>query len=383
MTMSRRGHGEGSIYHRPKEGRWVALLDLGWQDGTRRRKPFYGRTRAEAAEKLRTAQAKLDAGLPIIDERVRVGEFLERWLADVVKPGRAPDTWRGYRNNVRNHIAPAIGHVRLARLSAADVQALINSEREQGLSPRSVQYVLAVLRAALSTAERWGLVARNVAKLVEPVQVRRAEVVPFTREEAEQLVQASRGKRLGAFYTVALALGLRPGEALGLSWADVDLDSERPHLRVRRTLRRQEGGLVLGETKTARSRREIPIPPVCLRALREHRRRQLKERLAAGSAWSDSGLVFTTRIGTPLDHRNVARDFERVQSAAGVARHRLYDCRHTAASLLLAQGVSARVVMEVLGHSTYRLTMDTYAHVMPVLLDDAAAAMERALGDGW
>jgi integrase len=317
----------------------------------------------------------------VLDERVRVGEFLERWLAEVVKPGRAPETWRGYRSNVRTHIVPALGHLRLARLSAADVQALVNSKREQGLSPRSVQYVLAVLRAALSTAERWGLVARNVAKLVEPVQLRRVEVVPFTPEEAKRLLAVARGERLGALYTVALALGLRPGEALGLSWADVDLDIEHPRLRVRRALRRQDGQLVLSETKTPRSRRDIPIPPVCLRALREHRRRQLKERLGVGSAWSDSGLVFTTRIGTPLDHRNVARDFERLQAVAGVDRHRLYDCRHTAATLLLAQGVSARVVMEVLGHSTYRLTMDTYAHVIPTLLEDAADAMERALGD--
>jgi hypothetical protein len=179
----RRGTGEGGIRVRA-DGRWEGTIDLGYVDGKRRRKFVYAHTRAEAATKLQRAQLALLQGRPVLDERVRVGEFLERWLAEVVKPGRAPETWRGYRSNVRTHIVPALGHLRLARLSAADVQALVNSKREQGLSPRSVQYVLAVLRAALSTAERWGLVARNVAKLVEPVQLRRVEVVPFTPEEA-------------------------------------------------------------------------------------------------------------------------------------------------------------------------------------------------------
>ncbi|HEX3424882.1 MAG TPA: site-specific integrase [Acidimicrobiales bacterium] len=228
-------------------------------------------------------------------------------------------------------------------------------------------------------AERWGLVARNVAELTEPVTVRRRQVEPFTLDEVDRLLAVCASDRLGAFYIVCMATGLRPGEALGLSWEDLDIDRPDAYLRVRRSLKRGPGGLTLGETKTTRSRRTIPLPAVATRALREHRRRQREERLAAGPKWTDLGLVFTTIRGTPVDEPAASRNFGRLQDEAGVRRHRLNDTRHTAASLLLAEGVAPRVVMEVLGHS-YQLTMDTYSHVMPTLLRDAADAMYRALG---
>jgi integrase len=276
------------------------------------------------------------------------------------------------------HIKPVLGHITLAKLRPTDVQRLINMKRAEGQSARSVQYIHAILRSALATAQRWEYVTRNVATLVDPITVKRAEVMPFTPEEASKLLVAARGDRLEALYTVAMAVGLRPGEALGLSWEDVDLDAGL--LRVRHALRRQDGRLVLVEPKTQRSKRTIALPVVCVKTLREHRHRQLEERLAAGERWNDHGLVFTTSIGTPLDERNVTRFFDRLQERAGVPRHRFYDTRHTAASLLLGQGVSARVVMEVLGHASYQLTMDTYTHVMPILMRDAADAMDRAFG---
>jgi integrase len=164
-------------------------------------------------------------------------------------------------------------------------------------------------------------------------------------------------------------------------WVDLDLDAAPPVVRVRQSLKKGPGGrLVFGEPKTSRSRRTIPLPKVCVAALREHRRRQLEERLRSGPRWQEFGLVFTTHIGTPLDETNAAKHFGRLQEAAGVPRHRLYDTRHTAATLLLLQGVAPRVVMEVLGHSTYQLTMDTYSHVMPTLLQGAADAMDDVLG---
>lgn len=318
----------------------------------------------------------------MVDERRRLGDFLDMWLSDVVKPNREYPTWNGYEQRVRLHIKPTLGHVPLARLTAADVHRLLNDKRAEGLSPRSVQYVHATLRAALGVAERWGYVARNVATLVKSVNLERHEVRPFTPEEARRLLAAAEQDRLGALFAVALSVGLRPGEALALAWEDVDLDGQPPTVRVRRSIRCEAGrGLVLTDKpKTQRSRRTIPLPVVCSRALRRHRKKQTEERLAAGEWWQDSGLVFTTGQGAPLDERNVIRHFDRLQERAGVERHRLYDARHTAATLLLAQGVPARVVMETLGHSSFQLTMDTYTHVMPVLMSEAADAMDRALG---
>lgn len=249
-----------------------------------------------------------------------------------------------------------------------------------GLSPRSIQYIHATLRAALGVAERWGLIARNVAELTEPVTVRGRQVQPFAPDEIDRLLEVCASDRLGAFYTIAMAFGFRPGEALGLSWPDVDLDGPHPCVHVRRSLkkgRRRAPGA--RRTEDIPPRRTIPLPAVAVSALRDHRRRQREERLAAGPRWREHGLVFTTTVGTPVDVAAASRRFGRLQDDAGVTRHRLYDTRHTAASLLLAQGVAARVVMEVLGHSTYQLTMDTYSRVMPTLLQDAADAMDRAL----
>jgi integrase len=200
----------------------------------------------------------------------------------------------------------------------------------------------------------------------------------LTVEEAQQLLAATDDDRLYALWSVALGVGLRRGEALGLRWQDVDLDGGT--LRVEQALQRTKGGLVLGPTKTPRSRRTIPLPAVCVRALKIHRARQNVERLAVGDSWQDSGLVFTSNVGTPVEPRNVNRSFTKLIEKAGVRPVRRHDLRHTCASLLLAQGVPLRVVMEVLGHSQIAVTANTYTHVLPTLQREAADLMDRALG---
>jgi integrase len=224
-----------------------------------------------------------------------------------------------------------------------------------------------------------GLVHRNVAQLVKPIPIAKEEVVPFSEEEMRRILVVVSGDRLGVYVKVAVAIGLRPGEGRALRWPDLDLDGEYPSLQVRQAFSRAPGGEQLGPPKTPRSRRQIPLPEELVDVLRQHRRLQLEERLKAGPAWQDGGFVFTTPDGRPLTDSTLRRWFASVSKRAGVDGHRLYDLRHTAASLLLAQGVHPRVVMEILGHSTYRLTMDTYAHVMPAAEREAAEAMGRAL----
>jgi integrase len=208
--------------------------------------------------------------------------------------------------------------------------------------------------------------------------VERFEIQPLTREEARQFLEVAREDRLGALYSVALTMGLRQGEALGLRWEDVDLEARLLHIRFQ--LQRIEGkGLQLVPPKTAPSRRTLAIPPTIIANLREHRARQLEERLLAGSRWTQSGLVFTTPIGTGLDGPNVTKSFQRLLMRAGLAHRRFHDLRHSCASLLLAQNVAPRVVMEVLGHSQISLTMNTYSHVLPELKREAAMQMEILL----
>jgi integrase len=213
----------------------------------------------------------------------------------MVKTNREHVTWSGYEQRVRLHITPVLGSRPLAKLGPNDIQRLLDAKLTSGLSPRSVQYIHATLRAALGVARRWGIVDRNVAELVNPVTVRRTQVQPFTPDEVQRILEVCATDRLGAFYTVAMAIGVRLGEGLGLCWTDVDIDGPSPQLRIHRAMKvGPDGRLLLGETKTPRSRRTVPLPAVCVSALRVHRQRQREERLAAGPLWQEHGLVFTT-----------------------------------------------------------------------------------------
>jgi len=383
------------------DGRWAAVLNVGWRDGKRHRKYFYGATRDAVQKELTAALRAQHQGLPVAPERHTVKQFLNAWLNDCVRQSVRPRTFVSYSQLVKVHIVPDLGHIILSKLSPQDLQAFLNAKlkarrgnlskripknsdakpaeqkKPETLSPRTVQYLYAVLRRALGQALKWGLVARNVATLVNPPSVRRPEVQPLTPDEARQLLDAIDGDRMAALYSVALALGVRQGEALGLRWEDVDLEAAT--LTIRKAMQRVHGKLELVDPKTTKSRRTVALPHVAVDALRAHRVRQLEERLLAGSRWHDEGLVFSTTIGTPLDGRNVTRHFQKLLLGAGLPRQRFHDLRHTCASLLLAQGVHPRVVMETLGHSQIKLTMDTYSHVIPQLQREAAGQMDALL----
>jgi len=252
------------------------------------------------------------------------------------------------------------------------------------MAPKTVQYARGVLRTALNQALRWGLVSRNVADLVDGPKVERHEIQPFSPEEARTFLAAVRGDRLEALYSVALTMGLRQGEALGLRWEDVDLDTGTMH--VRHQLQRIDGKLTLVPLKTARSRRTLALPDSITFGLREHRLRQLEDAVKAGKRWKgpkpneDGAHVYTTAIGTPLEARNVVRAYTAIVKRAGLPHRRFHDLRHSCATLLLVQGVSPRVVMEILGHSQISLTMNTYSHVVPELGREAARRMDALLG---
>ncbi len=375
----KRGQGEGTIRQRV-DGRWEAMYTYRDATGRTRRRSVYGKTQREVREKLTAALRALDQGDTPITDRQTVGQFLDRWLADVVQP-KAPATYRTYAGLVRLHLTPALGHLQLAKLTPQHVQTMLTAKSTGDLrdNPCTVQRLRDVLRNALNEALRWGLVTKNAAALVDPPRYQPPEVQPFTPDEAYAFLEAAKGDRLEALYTVVLAVGLREGEALGLRWEDVDFSEGV--LRVRKQVQRIEGKLQLKDVKNARRKRSrtIPLPPVLLAQLKAHRTRQLEERLLAGSRWQDWDLVFPSTIGTPMDARNVLRRFQKLVAKARLKHQRFHDLRHCCASLLLAQGVPPRVVMEILGHSDIRLTMNTYAHVMPVLQREAADLMEAFL----
>ena len=387
----KRGQNEGSIYKR-KDGRWTSVLNLGYQNGKLKRKYFYGATRKEVSDSLTAELEKLRKGLPIVVERQTVKEFLDRWLTDCVKPSVRPKTFASYSQLVRLHINPQLGGLTLSKLGPEHVQAFLNDRLSagairkketdpiKGLSPRTVQYLRAVLRRALGQAYKWGLVGRNVAILVDAPHGLKPQIRPMTINESKAFLTACKGNRLEALFTVALAMGLRQGEALGLRWEDIDFESGV--LRVRRSLQRINRKLVLDELKTKSSRRELPLIDIVCNSLRAHRARQLAERLVAGKNWHETGFVFTTTIGTPLDARNVVRCYHKALTEAALEIRRFHDLRHGCATLLLAQGVPIKTVSDILGHSQMSITADIYGHAAPEAHRAALETMEKALAIG-
>lgn len=373
----RRGHGEGTIFHRD-DGRWSAVADLGWVDGKRKRKTLYGSTRAEVAEALVKLLRDRQLGHKVADDQLTLEQFLRRWLDERVRPRLRPTTAAGYEEVVRLFLVPGLGKYKLSKLCPGDVQRFLNRRLEETGRPSRVRYMRAVLRAALSQAVRWELVPRNVAALTDAPTVEKRKVAPLDPAQARKLLDAAKGARHEALFAVALAVGLRRGEVIGLRWDHVDL--EKGLIFVREQRQRVKGEVLVLGPKSETSRRDIRLPEVCLRALCEHRRRQAAERLQLGEEWTETGYVFTTRNGRPLDGRNVSRYFKQALAKAGLPAKRFHDARHTCASLLLAQGVPGRVVMDILGHSDIRLTLNTYSHVIPQLHDEAAEKMDAVLG---
>ena len=373
----RRGNGEGSIYQLP-DGRWRGSVFLGYRDGKPHRKYVTRRTRTEVASDIRRLLEAHRQGQLITTGGMTVTEWFAIYLEQVAKPKVRPRTYDRYRSDIDRHILPAIGRYRLDKLRPAHLVTLYNVKAAEGLSGASVRHLHAVIRRAMNVAVKWQLLGVNPAALVDSPRVGQHEITPLTADEAQRLIKAARGDRMEARWLVGLALGMRQGEALGLWWDDLDLDAGL--LRVRRALqRRHGGGLVFAEPKTQRSKRTIPLPGQLADALRDHYARQEQERITAGSLWRGSPCVFTTPIGSPVDPRNDFREFKKLLDRGGLPSVRLHDLRHTAASLLLAQNVPARVVMEILGHSQIALTMNTYSHVAPEVSREAARRMAGVL----
>jgi integrase len=320
------------------------------EDGSPVRKVFTAPTRHQVQDELAAALRDLQLGIPIVSEKQTAGRFLEHWIEQVVKPTVRPKTLRTYSDLVKNHITPSIGEIPLGRLSPQQVREFVNSKLESGLSPRTVKHLLVTLRGALGVAVKDGQITRNVAALVDPPRAVRPEIQVFNQEQARAFLDAARGRRLEAAFTAAVAVGLRQGEILGLQWPDVDLDAGT--LKVRRALQRVDGKLVLVEPKSQRSHRTVQLPAVLVATLAHHRALQEQERQWAGTRWQETGYVFTTRVGTPMDPRDLLRDYYAItRPKAKKGRElpepkfpaiRFHDLRHSAATLLLAQGVSAR-----------------------------------------
>jgi integrase len=375
-VAKKRGNGEGGITRHKKSGLYMARYTVQTATGPKR-KTVYGKTRAEAAEKLTKAMADRDGGLIFEGENRTLSAYLDGWLNGPAKGSVKPSTFESYERMIRNHIKPALGHRKLKALAPDHVQYFYQSKLDAGLAPGTVRLMHGILHKALEQAVKWGTVPRNVCKSTTPPKPDSEEIKPLDSEQARRLLKAASGDRLEALYVLAVTAGLRIGELLGLRWQDVDLDSAA--LRVRRTKSTAKSGPTFTAPKNGKGR-SLKLTRHAVEALSSHRAAQNAERLKTGSLWEDNGLVFATHGGKPLDSHNVARtSFKPLLKRAGLPDIRFHDLRHTCATLLLSRGHHPKLVQELLGHASVALTLDRYSHVLPGMGDQTAAAMEAAL----
>jgi len=389
----RRANGEGGVFEDKARKRWVGSYTVRFDDGKQRRKYVTGKTKREVVEKLAAVKNAADAGMTLARADLTVGRFMEMWLTDVLPGKVAPLTQWNYEQVARRYVIPIIGQKRLRTLSARDVAAMLR-DLERGdesatpprrpVSPNTRRSARSVLRRALRYAEQEGLVSRNVARIAEGVAVGSTEGRTLDPDQARALLAALDGHRLEAAFTVALALGLRRGELLGLSWPDLELDRTPPRLTVRQALKRVPGdGLHLAEPKTTTSRRTVHLPEPVAASLRAHRTRQLEDRIHAGPEWVElplgADLVFRTPFGTAIDPDNFRHACYSITERAGLGKWSPHELRHSAASILIAQGVELKLISELLGHSSIRVTADVYGHLLDSGKAHAAAAMTDAL----
>ena len=412
-----RGNGEGGIREDKARGRWVAHVTVGWEevpdgDGgvTRRQKRKYvvGKTKREVAERLRNLQGLNDAGVPVPDQQMTVGTMLDLWVKDVLPGTVAKATEGQYQDVVRLYIKPRLGQKKLRDLTPTDVTRMLRdmekptADRPNGYSETARRLARSILRRAIRWAEVEGYVSRNVAALAHPVRVERPDGRTMTPEQAQIFLEHIRGDRHEALFVTALTLGLRISELLAIGWDDINLepaDGSRPTLTVRRGLKRIKGeGLVIDGVKTKTSRRTIHLPDATARVLRAHKAKQTQEKAQFGWPAKSLGvdLVFRTVTGTALDPTNVWKslsdatqhagaeyldaDRKQIKPGTGLGHWHPHELRHSAGSLLLAQGVPLKMISEMLGHSSITVTADVYAHVLAPAKDDVAAAMDKAIG---
>jgi len=284
-----------------------------------------------------------------------------------------------YRIVVQKHLIPALGYIRLQKLTPQQVQAFYREKLHEGLSQKRVKGIHSILHKALENAVKWNLVGRNVCDLVESPIPRRHEIQPLTQEQAQCLLKAAHEHKLEALITVAIMTGMRRGELLGLHWQDIDL--ERGSIQVRRSVNRiSTYGLVVSEPKTTRSRRKITLPAFVIDVLKQHFARQQDMKRAAGDLWRETDVVFCNLYGGYIEPSNLHGWFKKLLKSAELPNIRFHDLRHSAATLLLGMGVHPKIVQELLGHSTISMTLDTYSHVLPSMQQEAMSKLDIMFG---
>ena len=367
-------------FRKPGRNRWYVAVELPNDPttGKRRQRTLTGATRREVVDKQVALLRELATGTSLEPTTLTVGVFLDRWLEEVVKPGRSVRTYEVTESHVRVHLKPALGGILLAKLQPAHVTALLAKIQAAGRSPKTAINVRMTLHTALEHARlKWRLVRENIVDLVDRPLYEPVPADLWSEEELACFLDAVAGRRFEAFYRLALNTGMREAELLGLRWADVDVARGRLSVR-RQTIRTLTEGSVEQVPKGKRAR-NITLTPGTVAVLEARRGRLRAERDAAGAAWRDEGRVFPNGTGGPLARETVYHDWLRTIRRHDLPHMVLHGMRHLHATYLLLEGVHPKIVADRLGHSSTSVTTETYSHVTPNMQREAADAFDRAL----
>jgi integrase len=367
---ARRAYGEDGLFYSEAKQRWLGVVSLGYTpDGKRARRTVTGQTKTEVKDKLKSLHKELDEGL-VQDATYTVKQSVEAWLADCLA-GKADSTVVNYRNGGR-HIIDGLGAVKLKKLSAGDIHKFLRSKAPD-LSTRTLKIILHVLRHSIRYAQIRELITRNVAELIDAVPTGRAgrPSKSMTLEQVVALLDAAKASRLYAYIVLSVMVGVRTEEARELRWDHVQLSSPS-HVAVWRSVRAG------GDTKTEKSRRSLGLPQLVTDALKELQIQQARDRVKAGSMWHETGLVFTTSIGTAFDAHNVRRIFRRATKAAGLGEDWVpRELRHSFVSLLSESGMAVEEISHLVGHNTTKTTETVYRHELRPVIQSGAATMDK------
>jgi integrase len=369
----KRGNNEGSIYKR-SNGTWRAQVTL-----QGKRLTFTAKTKRDAQAWLRKTLDEIDNGLNFESTKTLLTTFMEEWLISI-EPALRYNTIKQYEQVTHQYILPVLGNYRLRDIKPEHIQRLYNNMVKSGYGLRTVQIVHSVFHRALVHAVKLGLLARNPDDATTPPKPKRKEMLFLDENQAQQFLIAAKTQndRFYTLYYLAIATGMRQGELLGLKWAD--LDWEKGELQVRRQLTKKKGGgFELTAPKTRAGIRRINLGKNTLEVLQEHRQEQFLEMQSTGAYWQDQDMVFTSKVGTPMDRSNLRWFFKKLLKDAGLPNIRFHDLRHTAASLMLNNGIPLIVVSRRLGHAQPSITLDVYGHLIPGKQQEAASLMDELL----
>ncbi len=402
----KRGAGEGTIYkrkHGKGNSKWAAALIIGYdEEGKPKRKTFYGATRSEVQDKLNKVLNKVSTGTYKEPSKTKLSKWLDNWLNDYMKNSLRPTTWESYEVQIRKHIKPAIGYLKLSQVTTSHLQKLYNDKlsgnrsdnKQGGLSVKSVRYIHGIIYGALEQAKKEGMIAINPADAVKLPKLERPEVKYFDSDQVALFLSYAKETHYFTAYYLEVATGLRRGELLGLRWKNVDLQNKS--VTVSQGLVRTKQGLVFQPPKTKLGRRTISIPANVSEVLKFHHKQQDRLKEKAESAWvnelifankdqpESNDLVFTNEIGKPVDPRALTRHFERLIDkinrdieligekgdwkqedieAKKIEKISFHGLRHTYATLCLQQGVDMKTIQENLGHFDPGFTLSVYSGV--------------------